>query len=97
MNITELIVTMTLIAQEHIKHYFTDFTAYDIPRLVKVSEKIKYTWSIRDSGTWLLAYEDGKVSDVLEIIRSQYEGDPTYKEYTITFDGNEWELTEGVE
>lgn len=49
----EVIGKMTDIALEKIKHYFTDFTIYDIPTLVK-SGGISYIWLVRDTGTWLI-------------------------------------------
>lgn len=48
----EVIGKMTDIALKKIKHYFTDFTKYDIPILVE-SGGINYIWLIRDTGTWL--------------------------------------------
>lgn len=95
MNREQLISKMTDIALETIKHYFTDFTAYDIPRITKVEQPVTYTWSVRDSGTWMFEYENGKQSRYVELIRSQYEGDPSYKEYTIKYDGTEWKIEEG--
>lgn len=52
-KIEEVIGKMTDIALEKIKHYFTDFTMYDIPTLV-TSGGISYIWLVRDTGTWLI-------------------------------------------
>ncbi len=95
MNREQLISKMTDIALETVKHYFTDFTAYDIPRITKVERPVIFTWAIRESGTWMFEYEDGSPSKYIELIRSQYEGDPSYKEYTIIYDGNKWKIVEG--
>ena len=49
----EVIEKMTDIALKKIKHYFADFTKYDIPMLVKYGEP-NYIWLVRDTGTWLI-------------------------------------------
>lgn len=49
----EVIGKMTEIALKKIKHYFTDFTKYDIPMLVE-SGGANYIWLVRDTGTWLI-------------------------------------------
>lgn len=49
----EVIEKMTKIALEKVKHYFTDFTKFDIPMLVE-SGGINYIWLIRDTGTWIV-------------------------------------------
>lgn len=50
---TEVIGKMTDIALKKIKHYFTDFTKFDIPELVE-SGGANYIWLVRDTGTWLI-------------------------------------------
>lgn len=52
-KIEKVIGKMTEIALEKIKYYFTDFTKYDIPMLVKYGEP-NYIWLVRDTGTWLV-------------------------------------------
>lgn len=91
----QLIAKMTAIALSTIKCFFTDFTVYDIPRIIKVEQPVTFTWSVRDSGTWMFEYVDGKPSEYVELLRSQYEGNPSYKEYTITYNGTEWTIEEG--
>lgn len=49
----EVIGKMTDIALKKIKHYFTDFTKFDIPMLAE-SGGTNYIWLVRDTGTWLV-------------------------------------------
>lgn len=44
---------MTEIALKKIKHYFTDFTKYDLPQIVEAKQG-RYLWLVRDTGTWLI-------------------------------------------
>lgn len=51
---TEAVIEkMTKIALKKIKHYFTDFTKFDIPELVEAGGT-NYIWLVRDTGTWLI-------------------------------------------
>lgn len=63
-KIQEVIGKMTDIALEKIKHYFTDFTKYDIPMLIE-SGKSSYIWLVRDTGTWLVNIDDEEKIDYL--------------------------------
>lgn len=57
----EVIGKMTEIALKKIKHYFTDFTKFDIPLLVE-SEIGRFLWLVRNTGTYLINidYVDNK-------------------------------------
>lgn len=62
----EVIEKMTEIALKKVKHYFTDFTKYDIPMLVE-SGGINCIWLIRDTGTWLVNIDSQeKINYLLE-------------------------------
>lgn len=52
-KLEEVIGKMTDIALKKVKHYFTDFTKFDIPELVE-SGGANYVWLVRDTGTWLI-------------------------------------------
>lgn len=52
-KLEEVIGKMTEIALKKIKHYFTDFTKFDIPLLIE-SETGRFLWLVRDAGTYLI-------------------------------------------
>lgn len=62
-DFNELMTTLDKIVRKYTKHYLTDWTDYDIPRLnesLKSSDRSdkKLTLIVRDCGTWLIYTDD---------------------------------------
>lgn len=59
----ELMQQLETIAKKQVKHYFTDFTDYDIPNLKKYNASTdrtekRLTFIARECGTWLIFTDD---------------------------------------
>lgn len=59
----EIMATLDRLVKRQVKHYLTDWTDYDIPRLnesLKSSDRSdkKLTLIVRDCGTWLIYTDD---------------------------------------
>lgn len=62
-DFSELMTQLDSMARKKVKHYFTDWTEYDIPNLKKYmasTDRIekRLTLILRDCGTWLIFTDD---------------------------------------
>lgn len=67
----QLISEMTKLVREHVEHYYADFTAYDIPALIRWnedSEVVDGYWFIRDTGTHIFRLHGLTGAEILEKI-----------------------------
>lgn len=51
----DLIKNMTMVVWENVKHYYSDFTCYDIPYLLNTDKS--FLWFIKNTGTLLIPME----------------------------------------
>lgn len=97
----ELLEIMQQETARTVKHYKTDFSEYDAPRIKTEQEKLEkgysnftpgFIWITRDAGTWMVSLtKDGSPLDnnFLRAIREQWTD---RREYRITHTRHGWTI-----
>lgn len=78
-NRESLLESMERIAKRTVKHYFSDFTEYDVKTVKEAETGKSYVWLLRETGTYLLQ------ADSLDMINAVFSNMRNVACYSLVF------------
>ncbi len=75
----KLLESMERIAKRTVKHYFSDFTDYDVKTVKEAETGKSYIWLLRETGTYLLQ------ADSLDMINAVFSNMRNVACYSVVF------------